>query len=269
MTIGQWLRDAGHSIPGPDAILEARWMLEDVLSLSWAGIRLRFGDELDDLAHRQLSAFVEKRYQGTPLQYILNSADFMGHRFFVDERVLIPRQDTEILCELTIERARLGKPDVLDLCTGSGALGISVALACPNARISMADISPDALAVAEKNAKALGVQAAYYQGDFFDAVKDMRFDIIVCNPPYLTQEDMENLQTEVKREPDMALFGGEDGLTFYRRAAAQVRGHVKPGGWALFEVGAGQAQNIAKLLGETSTIHRDLNQIERVVALHI
>lgn len=267
MTIHQWRREALSRLTGPDGAWEVGWMMADALGLSPSAARLIEDRPLSPAERQLLDGWLAKRLAGVPLQYAQNRAYFMGHEFFVDERVLIPRQDTELLCELAIERVRRGDLDVLDVCTGSGAIAISVALACPNARVWATDLSEAALSIARENAGRLGARVDFLAGDLFDPVAGRRFDIITCNPPYLTGDDMRTLQEEVAREPRMALYGGPDGLDFYRRAAREVRAHLHPGGWALFEVGAGQAKDVAALMGGACEIWTDLNQIERVVAL--
>ena len=269
MTARQWLTEAQARIPGPDAAVEARWMLADALGATPTELRLAPDRPIPDRTLLHLANWLERRASGVPLQYVLGYAPFMGHDLRVDGRVLIPRQDTELLCELAIERARRTGADAeaLDLCTGSGAVAIAVALKCPGARVTATDLSADALALARENASRLGAHVEFACGDFFEPVRGCRFDVISCNPPYLTGADMDALQPEVRFEPALALYGGEDGLAFYRRAAAQVRGFLKPGGRALFEVGAGQARAVSELLGGHCEIYRDLNQIERVVAL--
>lgn len=270
MTVRQWLTEAEGRIPGPDAAVEARWMLEDALRATPTELRLALGRPIPDRSLSRLADWLERRASGVPLQYVLGYAPFMGYDFRVDERVLIPRQDTELLCELAIghiKQTEVGT-EALDLCTGSGAVAIAIALKCPDARVTATDLSADALALARENARRLDARVEFACGDFFEPVRGRRFDVIACNPPYLTGADMDALQPEVRFEPASALYGGEDGLAFYRRAAAEVRGFLKPGGRALFEVGAGQARAVCELLGGHCEIYRDLNQIERVVALN-
>jgi release factor glutamine methyltransferase len=158
--------------------------------------------------------------------------------------------------------------NVLDLCTGSGILAVSCALAAPGLNVTGADISPDALDVARENARLLGAKVNWAEGDLFGAVSGA-FDLITCNPPYLTQADMLCLQPEVAREPGLALYGGADGLDFYRRIALELPERLNPGGFALFEVGLGQAGDVAALLaplGRTEII-KDICGADRVVLL--
>ena len=157
---------------------------------------------------------------------------------------------------------------VLDLCCGTGAIGLSIARFRPDAQVLLADVSGEALCLARENAARLGVtNARFVQEDLFKAAAGECFDLIACNPPYLDQADMDNLQAEVRREPTLALFGGPDGLDFYRRIARDAPAHLAPGGVMLLEVGQGQAPVVARMLGgwANTALHRDLNGIERVV----
>ena len=268
-TIRHWRNAAIHRLAGPDAHVDSLWMLADALHKSPTQLRLMMDEPLDASALEKLNGWLDARVSGVPLSYVQGRAYFMGHAFCVDPRVLIPRQDTELLCEQAIERARRGCPDVLELCTGSGAVAVSIALSCPHAHVTATDLSPLALSVARENAAQLGASVTWLEGDLFEPVAGQTFDVIVCNPPYLSRDDMQELQLEVRHEPELALYGGEDGLDFYRRAAAQVRAYLNPGGLALFEVGAGQARAVNDLLGGACRIEKDLNHIERVVALEM
>ncbi len=274
MTFGEWIAAARAELEragNPDAQVDARLLvcgLCDLVPGRLAGI---CGQEMPAALHAELERRLDRRLSGEPLQYIEGAAYFMGLKFAVDSRVLIPRQDTETLCEqaLTFLRGYTGA-EVLDLCTGSGAIAISVARLQPGLRVVATDMSSDALSVASENAHLNGVYVRFMQGDLFEPVAGERFDAILCNPPYLTADDMVHLQTEVACEPRMALFGGEDGLMFYRRLAHEVYRHLKPGGYALFEVGDGQAAEVLRLMSENamcaaSGTVKDLPGVERVV----
>ncbi len=211
-----------------------------------------------------------RRAAGEPLQYILGEQDFFGLRFRVDGRVLIPRPETEILCEKALDflRTRPGMK-ALDLCAGSGALAVTLALRCPDAEVWACDISPDALEVAGENARRFGAAVRFAQGDLFAPLSGERFDLIVSNPPYVARSDLDKLQPEVRREPVLALDGGPDGLDFYRRIAREAPPHLHEGGRILLEVGAGQAEAVASMLAARNflpdEILRDLSGIPRVV----
>ena len=232
-----------------NARLEARWLFEDAPDAE------------------TLAAWVARREAGEPLQYVEGFAFFMGHRFRVDSRVLIPRPDTEILAEAALGYLeKLESPSVLDMCTGSGALAVTIARARRDARVTAVDISEDALCVARENGADTQVQ--FVKSDLFDSVEG-DFDVIVCNPPYLTSGDMDELQSEVRQEPALALFGGEDGLDFYRRMAEALPQRMKHA--AFFEVGMGQAADVKEIMQAAvhgrCEIFRDLTGIERVVMI--
>lgn len=268
MTGRTWLSDAAARLSAAgatDAALDAKWMLADALGVGLGRLPFELDRALTGAQEAQLARWLARRLSGRPLQYAQNRACFMGRDFFVDERVLIPRPDTELLCETGMRFAGARAISALELCTGSGAVAVSLAAACPNARVTATDLSEDALCVARRNARAHGVCLEFLSGDFWTPVMGRRFDLILVNPPYLTDEDLGALQPEVQWEPVLALLGGSDGLSFYRRAAC-VRDYLNPGGLALFEVGAGQALAVRTLL-RTERVLRDLAGIERVVAV--
>lgn len=274
MTFGEWIAAARAELEragNPDAQVDARLLVCGLCDLAPGRLAGICGQEMPAALHAELERRLDRRLSGEPLQYIEGAAYFMGLKFAVDSRVLIPRQDTETLCEqaLTFLRGYTGA-EVLDLCTGSGAIAISVARLQPGLRVTATDMSSDALSVASENAHLNGVYVRFMQGNLFEPVAEERFDAILCNPPYLTADDMAHLQTEVACEPRMALFGGEDGLMFYRRLAHEVYRHLKPGGYALFEVGDGQAAEVLRLMSENamcaaSGTVKDLLGVERVV----
>lgn len=274
MTIGEWLRRAGEVLTEsgcPDPQIDARWLAEDTLKMSRAELHFESGRTIgaDELA--KLDDHLQRRAQGEPVQYILESAYFMGLKFFVDRRVLIPRQDTETLVEAAVVALRTQEaPNVLDLCTGSGAIGLSIKTLVPKARVTLTDVSRDALDVARRNAHDLCADVELRHGDLFKAVGRERFDLIASNPPYIPTADLSGLQREVQHEPQGALDGGEDGLALYRRIAADAPAHLLPGGYLYLEVGFGQAEDVLKLIHENidcaqSGVIKDLNGIDRVV----
>lgn len=260
MNARDWLRDASRSVE------DARWMLVD------AGVT-RLDEPLEPALNSKLDAWLARREAGEPLAYITGVAAFYGLELRVNPHVLIPRQDTEVLCEAAIAHVRPGAR-VLDLCTGSGALAIAIKIRCPQALVTATDISPDALAVARANAKRLGADVDFCCGDLFGAVSGERFDVILSNPPYINDLDMRSLQREVTHEPQLALRGGEDGLDFYRRIAASLPAALTPTGVALLEVGYDQAQAVSGLLRQALpdgivAITKDLSGIDRVVSIAI
>ncbi len=274
MTIGEWLRHAGDVLTEsgcPDPQIDAKWIAEDTLGLTRTELHFESTRAVDDAELERLDERLRRRAEGEPVQYILHSAYFMGLKFYVDDRVLIPRQDTETLVEAVIVALHeLESPDVLDLCAGSGAIGLSVKTLIPSANVTLTDISRDALEVARRNAHDLNADVEVRHGDLFRAVGRDRFDLIASNPPYIPHADLASLQREVKREPALALDGGSDGLEVYRRIAAEAGAHLKPGGYLYLEVGIGEADRVLELVQEgvecaQSGILNDLNGIPRVV----
>ena len=274
MTIGEWLRRARDVLAQsgcPDPQIDSRWIAEDTLNMTRTELHFEATRSIEPDMFERLEERLQRRAQGEPVQYILESAYFMGLQFHVDSRVLIPRQDTETLVESVIVALHeFPEPRVLDLCAGSGAIGLSLKSLLPKARITLADISRDALEVVRRNAHDLNVDVDIRHGDLFKAVGKDRFDLIASNPPYIPHEDLALLQREVQKEPMLALDGGEDGLDIYRRIAAEATEHLNPGGFIYLEVGIGEAEDVLGLLTENincvqAGIFNDLNDIPRVV----
>ena len=232
---------------GAEAEIEAKFLLEASRDEVW------------------LRQAVTRRLSGEPLQYILGEWEFMGLPFFVGPGALIPRQDTETLCEAALGwlKTRPGA-SVLDLCCGTGCIGVSLAK-LGGARAAFADISPEALALAKRNAERNGVGGAFFESDLFADVPGT-YDLIVCNPPYLTAAEMENCQRELTFEPALALYGGADGLDFYRRLAAQWQEHAAPGGRLLMEIGCSQGAAV-KALFPGAAVLKDICGLDRVVCV--
>ena len=273
MTVAEWLRSAAEALEAsgcPDPQVDARWIAEDMLHMTSAELRFAAQNELDSDRLKVLDSCLERRKSGEPVQYILGAADFMGLKFHVDKRVLIPRQDTETLVEAAIiELQSQESKKVLDLCTGSGAIGLSIKSLVPDADVTLSDISADALDVASKNAHALALDVKVCRGDLFKAVGREKYDLIASNPPYLRTDEMEELQKEVRHEPALALEAGERGMDFYERIAEEAPKHLNPGGAIYLETGCEQARDVLKLLekhmdAQASGIICDLCGIERV-----
>ena len=223
-----------------------------------------------------MDAGVTRLRSGEPLAYVLGEWDFYGLKLHVSPDVLIPRDDTCAVVQLAIHQGIFlpESPRILDLCTGSGCIGLAIASRVRDARVTLADISREALAVAKKNAAAnkLSNHISCVQAD---ALKEPsaflgKFDMIVSNPPYITRWEMEQLPASVADyEPHLALFGGEDGLDFYRSIAKNYKSALKPGGYLVFEFGMGQGDDVCKILRANGyTIlerTRDYNDRERAV----
>jgi release factor glutamine methyltransferase len=248
---------------------EAEWMLCSVTGLDRVGLYLNFDKPLNEDELTAYRALVARRAKREPLQYLLGSQEFDGLDFVVSPSVLIPRHDTETLLEAALSLAPDAK-NILDIGTGSGCIAISIAKRLPDSRVSAIDISPEALAVARKNAELNSVTVEFLQGSFFAPVAGRRFDLILSNPPYITTADLATLQPEVRdHEPKLALDGGPDGLDAYRVLAGSAVQYLNKGGWLMLEIGVGQSEDVARLLasaGLGDIFFKDDNAaIQRVV----
>ena len=256
--------------------------------LDAVGLMMHWQDVLPDNTCEAYFELVERRAGGEPMQYITGVQEFMGLTFNVNPSVLIPRQDTETMVEDALEVLSKGtlrgevfveKPsfkDVLDLCTGSGAIGVSIAKLAGNVKVTCSDLSEKALETAKSNAVANGQKSVRFeQGDLFEPfcgkLGKKKFDFIISNPPYIESEVIPTLQTEVKdHEPMMALDGGEDGLDFYKRIAEESPNHLKKGGVLMMEIGYNQGEAVCQLLEATERFEKvaclkDLAHKDRIV----
>jgi release factor glutamine methyltransferase len=238
-------------------VKEARMLLAYVLNIDVEKI-ITFDKkkEIPDKFFKKYLALLEKRISGIPYAYIINNKEFMGLNFYVDEHVLVPRPDTEILVENV---ASLKVKSILDLCTGSGCIAISLAKLMPGVEITASDISEEALKVAKKNAELHGVKIKYIKSDLFEHING-KFDAIVSNPPYIKTEEIKTLQKEVRCEPILALDGGEDGLNFYRRIIKDAKDHLNNGGYIALEIGYNQRYDVSALLNENG--YKDIKVIK-------
>ncbi len=260
------LADAGIA----EAEHESSLILEWICGIDRMNYLMNPDAPVSEDRYKDLQNVLGHRERREPLQYLMKSADFMGYSFYVDERTLIPRQDTECLVELAAER--IGKedsPEVLDLCCGSGCIGISIGKICPKAQITLADFSADALEVAGINAERLNQKAVRIHSNLLDDVPG-RYDYILSNPPYIPTKVVEELMPEVKDyEPRMALDGSDDGLMFYRKIIDSAPDHLKTGGQLIFEIGYDQGEALETLLTEAGfsqvEVHKDLAGLDRVV----
>lgn len=214
---------------------------------------------------------IDIRASKTPLQYITNNQEFMGFVFFVNENVLIPRQDTELLVEKVVEyiSTRTDEVKVLDMCTGSGCIAISIDKMCDNVKVFAVDLSQEALEVAKKNNELNKADVTFVHSDLFEKIQD-EFDIIVSNPPYIKTEEIEVLMDEVRvHEPRMALDGDGDGLKFYKKIAIEGRQYLRKNGIMFFEIGYDQGESVPDILninGYTDiNVYKDLADNDRVV----
>ena len=277
------LWDFGAAELSRAGITEARWqaelLLRFVTGLSRAEL-LAYPDKLVDkhatLRYREVT---RERALGVPLQYIIGQTEFFGREFLVTPAVLVPRPDTETLVEEALHILRTGHGvdlhkdanSLLDLCAGSGCVGLTLAAEVPDLTVWLADVSDAALAVAADNAVRLRVsdRVQFRQGDLFSALEGMRFGLITANPPYIKSDEILTLALEVQREPRLALDGGEDGLAYYRRIIREAPNFLSPGGWLLLEVGCTQAGAVKSLLLQAHFtelfVRQDLAARDRVV----
>lgn len=226
---------------------EARLVLRHVTGREIADL-LSGGHRIDRKQSGKIAEIIERRKTGEPIQHILGHAWFMGLSIKTDREVLIPRFDTEILAQEAIRKTRkLGT--LLDLCTGSGCIAVSVKKYRPDVTVIATDISEKACKLAEQNALYHEVDIKIFQGDLFNPVDDMKFDTIACNPPYIRSVDFHNLAKEIKDfEPRLALDGGLDGLEFYRRIIPGAKQYLRQGGILMLEIGDGQKMKVFEML---------------------
>jgi len=271
-----------------DAAIDCKLLYCYLMKVSMPQMILEYQKILPDRLCDEYFALLDRRASGVPLQYITGTQEFMGLEFKVNESVLIPRQDTETMVEDAMEilqkntlrgEAVLAKKkkdwDVLDLCCGSGAIGLSLGKLCGNVKVTCSDLSADALSVAKENAAKLGVKANFQEGNlllpFKGRFKNKKFDMIISNPPYIKTSVIPTLQTEVRdHEPMMALDGGPTGLDFYKGIIEDAPGCLKKEGVLMFEIGHDQRESVCGLLEQTEkfekiTALQDLAGHDRIV----
>ncbi len=249
-----------------DAAYEARVLLAHVLGCEVGYLPAYHDKVLTGSQRDKLERLLTRREAHEPLQYVLGTWNFMGLEFEVRPGVLIPRADTEVLVEAALDLAKARKYEtVLDMCCGSGCIGISMA-ALGDLYVTSVDIEDICIESTMENADKNDVNVAVVKSDMFKNIVG-KYDMILCNPPYLNAKDMESLQAEVKYEPAIALFGGDDGLDFYRRIAEQYEKYLKDTGVLLLEVGASQSRDVCRLFGGFCTIIEDFSGISRVIAV--
>ena len=252
---------AGLSPVTDEHLTEARLAVSDMAEIPYNRLNTYKASTFPAALMPRLEELVSRRKSGEPLQYILGKWEFMGLPFYTRHCALIPRQDTETLCE---EALSIGGKTLLDLCCGTGCIGVSLAK-LGGFEVAFGDISPDCLALARENAALNGVAGSFVLTDMFGNISGS-YDMICVNPPYITTSELASLQAEVKREPRLALDGGADGLDFYRRISRDYAAHLSPGGTLLMEVGAGQAEDVAEMFPKAEII-KDICGIKRVVAV--
>jgi len=278
MTIKQAVLQAAQAFEAagvPDPRIDAEIILSHVTGLDRLNMLMNGSRELTQEQEQRFSSLLLSRTKREPLQYLLGEQFFCGLRFQVDSRVLIPRQETEELCQWGLSHLKTLKKDplsALDLCTGSGAIAVTLKHECPHAAVTASDMSADALSLAKQNAQMNGAEIQFLQGDLWEPIRGKAFDLILSNPPYIPSADCDTLQEEVMREPRMALDGGADGLDFYRRIADEAITHLNPGGLIAVELGIGEAEAVAQMFQNAGltdvSIRKDLYGVARMVGAH-
>ena len=265
-----------------DAIIKADILIQFVLNMDKMQLIINQENEVSEENENIYLTYIEQVISGKPVQYITNEQEFMNLKFYVDENVLIPQPDTEILVEEAIKTIDEIRPEknikVLDLCTGSGAIAIAIKKYAEDAKkqieVYASDISEEAIKIAEKNAKRNDVHINFILSDMFQKMQEKDFDIILSNPPYIETQTISRLSKEVQYEPHMALDGGEDGLEFYRVIAKNAHEYLNKNGSILLEIGYNQKKKVMQIFEEAkkySNIRciKDLSDNDRVIKIDI
>lgn len=261
-----------------EAEASADFLLADLLDCSRSELYLRAEEKITADLTDSYRAMIDRRKSREPVAYILGKAHFWNEELIVNQHCLIPRSETELIVEKFIEKLEVKRQDslrILDLCSGSGAIGIALLREFSNATVAFLDISSEALEIVRENIKRykLTSRAELIQNDLLDGLNNGSWDVIVSNPPYLSHQDWREVEPELKYEPEIAFSGGEDGLSCYRRILASAAGHLLPGGYLFLELGAGQSR-VVSADAEKSGFHsieivKDFQNIERVLIARV
>lgn len=257
--------------------LKARLLMQYVLNKSRQYVIVNDREELDNIKEKQYLEEIKILKKGVPIEHITHQKEFMKLSFFVDKNVLIPRQDTEILVEEVINIAKKNNAKkILDLCTGSGAIAVSLAKYLPQAEITAIDISNEALKIAKKNAISNNVenQITFISSDMFTNLNEEKFDIIVSNPPYIKTNVIKNLDIQVQNEPYIALDGGKDGLDFYKKIINESYQYLKYNGYLCLEIGFDKKIDVIELIENTESFtgtysKKDLFDNDRIIVTRL
>ena len=255
-----------------DSSIISRILAEYILNFNRQEIIANLDKEVEEEQRVRYYLALIEIIQGMPIQYITNKQEFMKLDFYVDENVLIPQPDTEILVEKAIEEAKkIENVEILDMCTGSGCIGISIAKNIENAKVTLVDISKNAIEIAKKNALRNKVesQLTFIQSNMFEKV-EKKFDIIVSNPPYIKTDVIPKLDRQVQNEPHIALDGGKDGLKFYKIIIEEAKNYLKENGKLILEIGYDQKEEVENLIKQSGQykkieVIKDLSQNDRVI----
>ena len=256
-----------------DYVFESREIIKHITGLNSTQILANYNRALSKYQENNLIAIVHQREVRYPLQYIFGEWDFYGRSYYVGPGVLVPRADTETVIDTALEFLKQREnPQVLDLCCGSGCIGITIAKEIPTAKVTMVEKYEEALRYAEKNiVRNEAFNAVALQGDVFHKTAcDKEYDLIVSNPPYISQDEMKITSPETKFEPETALLAQDDGLEFYKTITENYKNALKSGGMLCFEIGFSQAESVKEILEKAGfkdvAVKQDLNSNNRVVA---
>lgn len=279
MNIKQALEEAKNILKSnnfEDSNIIAKELLSYVLKKDKVYLTINLDSDLTDIEYAKFTKYIEQIIDGKPLQYITQKQEFMGMEFFMNENVLIPQPDTEILVETVLDICkRYGKQSlrILDLCTGSGAIAISLSKIL-NTQVFASDVSTKALEVAEKNNVLNNSKVEFIESNLFEQINGEKFDIIVSNPPYIKNEEIKSLSKQVQNEPYIALAGGEDGLDFYRKIIDEAYKHINKNGYLCLEIGYDQKEDLIKLIKQNENYEyenciKDLSNNDRCIIAKI
>lgn len=279
MNIKQALEEAKNILKSnnfEDSNIIAKELLSYVLKKDKVYLTINLDSDLTDIEYVEFTKYIEQIIDGKPLQYITQKQEFMGMEFFMNENVLIPQPDTEILVETVLDICkRYGNQSlrILDLCTGSGAIAISLSKIL-NTQVFASDVSTKALEVAEKNNVLNNSKVEFIESNLFEQINGEKFDIIVSNPPYIKNEEIKLLSKQVQNEPYIALAGGEDGLDFYRKIIDEAYKHINKNGYLCLEIGYDQKEDLIKLIKQNENYEyenciKDLSNNDRCIIAKI
>lgn len=279
MNIKQALEEARNILKSnnfEDSNIIAKELLSYVLKKDKVYLTINSDTALTDTEYAEFTKYIEQIIDGKPLQYITQKQEFMGIDFFVNEDVLIPQPDTEILVETVLDICKKYDKQslrILDLCTGSGAIAISLSKIL-NTQVFASDVSIKALKVAEKNNVMNNTKVEFIESNLFEKINGEKFDIIVSNPPYIKNEEIKLLSKQVQNEPYIALSGGEDGLDFYRKIIDEAYKHINKNGYLCLEIGYDQKEDLIKLIKQNENYEyenciKDLSNNDRCIIAKI
>lgn len=252
-----------------DSFFKAKILLSYEMGCDIQYLNIHIDEDVNNNVIKKFETDIQKVIQGIPVQYITKHQEFYGFDFFVDNDVLIPQPDTEVLVEEVINLCKqfTTKPKIVDMCTGSGAIAIAI---CKNIEVDMVatDINKNALKIAKKNATKNNANIKFIEGDMFENINE-KFDIIVSNPPYIETSTIEKLSNEVRNEPLIALDGGKDGLEFYRILVSNAQKYLNHNGILAVEIGYNQGKNVSNLFKNSGLVKvyvkKDLSGNDRIV----